>query len=102
LLSQAVSQPGDAAVRNRLSKQRPHLLTCLYDPAVEPTNDRAERALRPAVIARKLSSGNKTEAGRDCWQILASLAATCHQRAEDFVTYLPNHLPLSPSCALAG
>lgn len=49
----------------------------LDDSAVDTTNNRAERALRPAVIARKLSCGNKTEAGRQVWQILASLAVNC-------------------------
>ena len=96
LLGQAVGQPGDVAVRNRLLKQRQHLLGCLYEPAAEPTNNRAERALRPAVIARKLSCGNKTPRGRDCWQILSSLGATCRQRMIDFVDYLSRQLPLTP------
>lgn len=95
LFEQPRGQPGDVAVRNRLLKQRPHLLGCLYEPAAEPTNNRAERALRPAVIARKLSCGNKTTRGRDCWQILASIGATCRQQAMDFVAYLVAHLPLT-------
>jgi transposase len=35
--------------------QRGDLLRILEDPSIEPTNNRAERALRPAVIARKVS-----------------------------------------------
>jgi transposase len=89
------SQPGDIAVKNRLGKQRKHLLGCLYEPSAEPTNNRAERALRPAVIARKLSCGNKTERGCDCWQILTSVAATCNQRMIDFVDYLSGQLSLT-------
>jgi len=95
LLSKPVGQSGDVSVRNRLLKQRPHLLGCLYEPAAEPTNNRAERALRPAVIARKVSCGNKTERGRDGWQILSSIGATCQQQAIDFVEYLSPHLPLT-------
>jgi hypothetical protein len=98
LLARAVGQPGDVAVRNSAYgglKQRRHLLGCLYEPAAEPTNNRAERALRPAVIARKISCGNKTERGRDCWQILSSIGATCSQRMVDFVDYLSCHLPLT-------
>jgi hypothetical protein len=94
LLSQPVGQSGDVSVRHRLLKQRPHLLGCLYEPAAEPTNNRAERALRPAVIARKLSCGNKTEQGRDVWQILTSIGVTCQQQAIDFVEYLSSRLPL--------
>ncbi len=95
LLGSLSSQPGDVAVRNRLSKQRKYLLGCLYEPAAEPTNNRAERALRPAVIARKVSCGNRTERGRDCWQILSSIGATCSQRMIDFVDYLSAQLPLT-------
>jgi len=64
-------------------------------PAAEPTNNRAERALRPAVIARKVSCGNKTERGRDAWQILSSIGVTCQQQAIDFVEYLSSNLPLT-------
>jgi len=95
LLHQPVTQPGDAAVQNRLLKQWPHLLGCLDEPQAEPTNNRAERSLRPAVIARKLSCGNRTERGRRTWENLASLAATCEQQAADFVDWLAAKLPLA-------
>jgi transposase len=95
LLNRPVLQSGDVAVQNRLLKQHAHLLGCLHDPAAEPTNNRAERTLRSAVIARKLSCGNKTEAGRQVWQILASLAATCDGLAIDFVDFLAARLPLA-------
>ena len=67
LVNRQCTQSGDISVRNRLLKQQPHLLGYLDNPAAEPTNNRAERALRPAVIARKLSCSNKTDAGRQCW-----------------------------------
>jgi hypothetical protein len=95
LLSMPSTQPGDQKIINRLNKQRPHLLGCLYEPAAEPTNNRAERSLRPAVIARKLSSGNKTVRGKSTWENLASLAATCRQQGEDFIDYLALRLPLA-------
>ena len=95
LLDCACTQSGDIAVQNRLLKQQAHLLGCLDDPAAEPTNNRAERALRPAVIARKLSCGNKTEAGRRCWQILSSLAATCDGLSADFVEFLAARIPIA-------
>jgi hypothetical protein len=97
LLGQACEQPGEVAVRNRLKKQRAHLLGCLYEPAAEATNNRAERALRPAVIARKLSCGNKTRRGRSTWQVLASLAQTCTQRGQDFTEFVAPRLALKPS-----
>lgn len=95
LLNRTCTQSGDVAVQKRLLKQWAHLLGCLDNPAAEPTNNRAERALRPAVIARKLSCGNKTDAGRICWQTLASLAATCDGLKQDFVDLLAQRLQLS-------
>lgn len=95
LLNQPVTQAGDVAVQNRLLRQGPHLLGCLAEPAAEPTNNRAERALRPAVIARKLSCGNRTERGRRTWEILASLAATCQQNTDDFADWLAPKLSLA-------
>jgi transposase len=84
-------------VANRLRKRRRWLFTFLDHPGVEATNNRAERALRPAVIARKLSCGNKTHRGKRTWEILASLAATCHQRGQNLVELLrPNLLLPNP------
>lgn len=102
LLDEPVEGVGDARIRNRLAKQRTHLIGCLYDLAAEPTNNRAERSLRPAVIARKISCGNKTDRGRQTWQTLASLAATCTQRGHDLIDYLAARLPLPASTGHAG
>jgi transposase len=41
---------------------RGHILRFLYQPGIEPTNNRAERDLRPAVISRKVRSARKTSA----------------------------------------
>lgn len=72
-------------VRHRLAKQQDHLLTFLDYPEVDATNNLAERQLRPAVISRKLSCGNKTLHGATTWSVLASLAATCQQRGDSFI-----------------
>ena len=94
LLSQERTQAGDVAVQGRLRKQRESLFGCLYEPQAEPTNNRAERAHRWAVIARKLSCGNKTEAGNRCFEVLASLTRTLSQRGHDVVSYLKTSLPM--------
>jgi hypothetical protein len=88
LLAQERTQPGDVAIRNRIGKRREATLVCLYEPAAEPTNNRAERDLRPAVIARKVSCGNKTEAGKRSFEVLQSIATTCVKRGHDVVSYL--------------
>lgn len=96
LLDSPRSEPSEEAVRNRLQKQRDHLFTFLDHDGVDATNNLAERQLRPAVIARKISCGNKTQKGARTWQILASLAATCAQRATSFTAELARAAPLQP------
>lgn len=102
LLAQPRGQPNDLQsqqeekVRQRLLKQRDHLFTFLDYPAVEATNNRAERQLRPAVISRKISCGNKTQQGASTWQILASLAATAAQRGDSFIDQVAQAMVLKP------
>jgi transposase len=96
LLAEPRDQPGDRAIQNRIGKRRDVVLTCLYNAAAEPTNNRAERSLRDVgVIARKVSCGNKTEAGKIAWERLTSLAVTCQQRGCDFAAWLAAALPLA-------
>ena len=95
LLAEPRAQAGDVAIQQRIGKRRGVVLGCLDDPSAEPTNNRAERSLRdPGVIARKVSCGNKTEAGKTAWERLTSLAMTCQQRGLDFVSWLTTCLPL--------
>ncbi|WP_346294261.1 IS66 family transposase, partial [Sphaerothrix gracilis] len=81
-------------VRQRLAKQQDHLLTFLDFPEVDATNNLAERQLRPAVISRKLSCGNKTLKGATTWSVLASLAATCQQRGDSFIEQVAHAMRL--------
>jgi transposase len=55
---------------------RGSLLRFLDDPDVSPTNNAAERALRPAVIARKLSAGSKSERGALAFSSFKSVIET--------------------------
>jgi len=85
LMSQKVKQRADRKIQNRMKRCGAGLLGCLiYD--VDPTNNLAERDLRPAVIARKVSCGNKTEQGARTTEILMSLAATAQKRGRDFLS----------------
>lgn len=96
LLRGNFSDPDNVRLANRFRKQRPHLLRFLYHDQVEPTNNRAERAIRPAVIARKLSGCNRTEAGAHTHEVLASLAVTCRQQGLDFAQLVSSALSLDP------
>ena len=59
---------------------RGHLLRFLEQPAIEPTNNRAERDLRGAVIARKVSQCSRTAAGAEAHAAWCSLIATLARR----------------------
>jgi len=48
-----------------------HLGTCVRHPAVSPTNNLAERRLRPLVIARTSSGGTRSAAGSQQRMLLA-------------------------------
>ncbi|MEP7310198.1 MAG: transposase [Acidobacteriota bacterium] len=52
----------------------------LSDPTNDATNWRAEHAIRPAVVTRKVCGGNRSWAGADSQQILASVIRTTSQR----------------------
>jgi transposase len=59
-----------------LQHDRGRVLRFLHDPAIEPTNNRGERALRGAVIVRKLSHGSKNERGAEAFVGFSSVVQT--------------------------
>jgi transposase len=61
--------------------QRGDLLRFLEQPEVEPTNNRVERALRPAVIARKVSQCSKVWPGADAFAAFTSIIQTLHKQS---------------------
>jgi hypothetical protein len=85
LLAGHYTNPDNLRMANRLRKHRDALFTFLKHPDVDPTNNLAERQLRPAVIVRKLSGGNRTEQGAHTHEILATLAVTVRQQGISFL-----------------
>ena len=60
------------------------ILNFLFDPALDATNWRAEQAIRPAVVTRKMcGGGNRTARGAQTQQVLASVLRTASQRGLD-------------------
>jgi hypothetical protein len=59
------------------------LLTFVEHPQVPSENNFAERAIRPRVIARKISGGTRSEAGSMMMAVLSSLFATWQLRKEE-------------------
>ena len=62
---------------------RGNLLRFLDDPRIEPTNNRAERALRGAVIARKVSHCSKTYEGAEAYSAFTSVIRTLARKVDD-------------------
>ena len=77
------------------------IFSFLFDPTLDATNWRAEHALRPAVVTRKMcGGGNRTARGADSQQVLTSVLRTADQRGLDatdvLVTLLTARTPIVP------
>jgi transposase len=73
-----VSTDGEVRTRaKRLLDNWSHLFTFLTHEGVEPTNNAAERALRPAVQWRKLCFGNQSEDGERFTERILTVTKTC-------------------------
>jgi transposase len=71
-----------------LLKAWPALWTFASVKGVEPTNNHAERALRSAVIYRKLSLGSQSEGGERRIERLLSAHTTCRLQGRSLFDYL--------------
>jgi hypothetical protein len=91
LVALCAAQPAaspQATLCQRVERYRADLFTFVADPAVPPTNNAAERALRPLVIARKVSGGTRSAAGTKTRMVLQSLVATWEVRGQDPIAEL--------------
>ena len=70
----------------------------LWDPSLDATNWRAEQAIRPAVVIRKVCGGNRTRHGADTQQVLASIVRSARQRGLDLPPLIRRAgcVPLNP------
>lgn len=102
LLSAAPKNKVCRTFRNHMKNHENEILTFLDVENLEATNWPAEQAIRPAVVNRKVSGGNRTPTGAHALEVLASLFATCRQNALDTLTTLSHFLrtPASRSITL--
>lgn len=68
------------------------LFTFLRKEGIDATNHRAEQAIRPAVVNRKVWGGNRTPAGALAQSILMSILATLRQNRRDPLEFLSRQL----------
>jgi hypothetical protein len=86
-LNEPSREPEIARLTKHLKKHRSEWFMCLYDPLVPPTNNHAERIIRPAVIIRKIGGCNKTSAGAKVHSVLASIMVSCRQQGKRFLDF---------------
>jgi transposase len=60
----------------------------VWFPGVEPTNNAAERAVRHAVIWRRISGGTDSQAGSRFVERTLTVVATCRQQGRNVLDYL--------------
>jgi transposase len=76
LLAETIPKGKAQTLRQRYRKHRSHLFVCLARTDVAATNNCAERALRPAVIHRKVTNGFRAQWGADAYAALLSVTDT--------------------------
>ena len=85
---------------NELYDHREWLWNFVEVPGVEPTNNVSERALRPAVIWRKLSFGTQGAGGSRFVETLLTVVDTCRHQGRNIFTHLvkalESHLASQP------
>ena len=99
LLALCRSQPAtspQATLCQRVERSHSELFMFVADPAVPATNNEAERALRPLVIARKISGGTRSANGSRTRMTLQSLIATWEVRHQDAIAAMLTLLQNSP------
>ena len=72
-----------AGLCRRIAQHLGGLFVFVEEPAVPPTNNAAERSLRPLVTSRKISGGTRSAAGTATKTTLASLFGTWRVQGRD-------------------
>ena len=81
----------------RIKNYLDDLLVWLIDPAVDPTNNAAERALRGAVVTRKTSFGSRSKCGAQAFARMLSIIMTWERQGKDF--FITAHQALTDACS---
>jgi transposase len=90
LLHRRVTTKAAQPLLKRYRKHREHLFVFLHDPQVPWHNNACERALRPAVIHRKVTGGFRSQWGADAYAALATVIDTAKLRAQPIFETLVN------------
>ena len=72
-------------IAKRTRKHQKELTALMYEKELDGTNNAAERAIRPAVVARNISGGSRSRNGAEAWATLASLLRTAGQQGKNIL-----------------
>jgi transposase len=78
-------EPNAKRIAKRLRKYQKELTAFLWEKDLDGTNNAAERAIRPVVVARKISGGSRSKNGAEAWATLASLLRTAQQQGKNLL-----------------
>jgi transposase len=103
LVAPVKSNAANERLAKHLENHLSDLFTFLREPGVDATNWRAEQAIRPAVVNRKVWGGNRTWVGAEVQSILMTILVTANQQTINTLDFLkqtmispqPRLLPLS-------
>lgn len=84
--------PKSAALARRLRKHGAAIFRFLFDPAVPPTNNEAERSLRQVVIDRKITQGSRSQKGREWNERIWTVLDTCRKQHRSAWQFLQDAL----------
>jgi transposase len=79
----SASHPGIQHIQNLFREKSQRMFRWTLDPRIPAENNRAERELRPLVIARKVSFGSQSDAGAATRETLMSVLLTLQKRNAD-------------------
>jgi transposase len=82
------AEPKTRGMAKAMLKLKWAFFTFVRVPGVEPTNNVAERRVRPAVIARKLSFGTESPAGSRFVERMLTVTTTLRQQERNVLDYL--------------
>ena len=83
LVGQPAQHLGVRRLQDLFTDNAPRLYHWVEDRQVPADNNRAERELRPTVIARKVSFGSQSDAGAKTREVLMSVVHTLKKRCAD-------------------
>ena len=87
-LQRRFRSPQNRRLANHMLRERDALFTFLNCPGLEATNWRAEQAIRPMVVTRKVWGGNRTTQGARTQSVLVSILQTYRQQLRPVSSFL--------------